>query len=199
MRGPLGGTHMPSAAPVLLSVMLLALGYTGAATGQKDHPLPEGTYSLKFCYPTCDDSTAVVGTGTLVHVHSDIRRLMTRGLADSLRGDLNFLLLGRKTPPNACFQANAQRTVAGQEYYVGIISASLTVVTALPHDSVSIGLYASPDAFFAAVVSIDSLGGLDGVGHQRNWDGSKAPETRVIVRRTGKPDPRQCVPMPGAR
>jgi hypothetical protein len=176
--------------------MFLALGYAGAATAQTERRLPEGTYTLKFCYPSCEDSTSVVGTGTLVYVDGDIRHRMTRALADSLGGDVNFLLLGRKARPNACFQVSAQRTVAGQEYYVGIIRASLTVVRALPNDSVSIGIYASPDAFFDAVVSTDSSGVLDGVGHQSNWDGSKAPVTRVTGRRTGPPDPRECVPGP---
>jgi hypothetical protein len=185
---------MVSLTRLLQSTMLVALGYAGAGTAQTERRLPEGTYTLKFCYPSCEDSTSVVGTGTLVLVDGDIRHRMTRALADSLRGDLNFLLFGRKAPPNACFHVSAQRTVAGQEYYVGIIRASLTIARALPNDSVGIGLYASPDAYFDAIVSIDSSGVLDGVGHQFNWDGSKAPVTRLTGRRTGPPDPRECVP-----
>jgi len=184
---------------VLLSTILLALGYSGAATPQGRYRLPEGTYALTFCYPACGDSTSVVGTGILVYAQGDIRRRMTRGLADSLGGDINFLLLGKRKQPNACFQASAQRHVAGREYYVGIIRASLTTVTTMPHDSVSIGLYASPDASFEAVVSFDSLGVLEGAGRQFNWDGSEAPVTRVAGRRIGPPDPRKCVPVPAAR
>jgi hypothetical protein len=186
---------MTSGTRLMLSAVLLAVRPPGAA----ERRLPEGTYALTFCYPTCDDSASVVGTATLVYVEGDIRRLMTRGLADSLRGDVNFLLEGRKTRPNACFQASAQRNVANQEYYVGIIRASLTVVKTLPHDSISIGLYASPDAFFDAVVSVDSSGVMAGVGHQSNWDGSRAPVTRVAGRRIGPPDPRACVPSNSVR
>jgi len=119
---------------------------------------------------------------------------MARGLADSLSGEINFLLLGPKTRPNACFQVSAQRRVAGQEYYVGIVPASLTVVTTLSHDSFSVGLYASPDAFFDAVLTADSLGVLNGVGRQRNWDGSNGPVTPIAGRRLGSADPRACVP-----
>jgi hypothetical protein len=179
----------------LLAGMVIALAGPHAATGQREPRLPEGTYALTFCYPTCGDSASVVGTGTLVYVRGDIRRQMTRGLADSLSGQVNFLLLGPKTRPNACFQARAQRKVAGQEYYVGIIPASLTVVSKLPHDSISVGLYASPDAFFDALLFADSLGVLSGVGRQRNWDGSEGPGTPIVGRRLGSADPSACVPV----
>jgi hypothetical protein len=175
------------------TAILLIVGCPAAIAAQKA-ALPEGTYSLTFCYPTCRDSSSVVGTGSFVYVNGDIRNRMPRRLAKSLGGDLNFLLLGSDAPPNACFRASAQRTVAGQEYYVGIIRASLTRVTTLANDSVSIGLYASPDAFFHAVVSVDSQGVLEGIGRQRNWDGSKAPLSHVTGRRTGEPDPAQCSP-----
>ena len=183
----------PATRPLLAGVVI-ALANPHAATGQREPRLPEGTYALTFCYPTCGDSGSVVGTGTLVYVHGDIRRQMTRGLADSLSGRVNFLLLGPNTRSNACFQASAQRRVAGQEYYVGITSASLTVVNTLARDSISVGLYASPDAFFDALLSADSLGVLNGVGRQRNWDGSNGPVTSIAGRRLGSANPRACVP-----
>src|SRR2546428_8049517 len=186
---------MTLATRALLAGIVIALANPHAATGQRENRLPEGTYALTFCYPTCGDSASVVGTGTLVYVHGDIRRQMSRGLADSLSSEVNFLLLGRKTRPDACFQASAPRRVAGQEYYVGIIPASLTVVSTLPHDSISVGLYASPDAFFDALLSADSSGVLNGVGRQRNWDGSKGPVTPIAGRRLGSAYPRACVPV----
>jgi hypothetical protein len=181
-----------SLTPLLLSGLLVTLGCGGALAVQGAVPLPEGTYTLRFCYLTCDDSTSVVGSGTLVHVRGDIRRQMTRGLADSLGGDLNFLLMPGEVP-NACFQVSGQRHVGGQEFYVGIVRASLTTVTTWKQDSVSVGLYASPDASFHAVLWVDSSGVLHGVGHQSNWDGSKAPVTRVTGRRRGPANPRECI------
>src|SRR5512145_1303175 len=151
---------------LFLILSALAPAAVGTARGQGVPQLPEGTYALRFCFPTCDDSTSVIGEGTFVFVHGDIRKLMTRRDANSLSGELNFLLLGDESPPNACFQVTAQRRVAGREYYVGITRASLTIVTALPHDSVSVGLYASPDAFFAAILTADSSGTMNGVGRQ---------------------------------
>ena len=168
----------------------------GSARAQTQPDLPEGTYALTFCYPSCGDSSAIVGTATLVYVRGDIRRHISRGLADSLSGEINFLLLNRTPAPNACFQARAQRTVAGQEHYLGIMRASLTVVRSLPHDSLKVGFYASPDAFYDAVMAVDSSGVLNGMGHQSNWDGSRAPVTQVRGTRSGPPDPRRCVPSP---
>ena len=177
---------------------LLAISSSGVTAAQKERLPPEGTYAITFCYPTCGDSQSVVGTGTLVYVHDDILDRMSRGLVDSLTGGAPHYLR-RDRPPNACFQVTAQRTVAGQEYYVGIIRASLTNLTPLGHDSASIGFYASPDAFFVAVVQFDSLGRLDGVGKQTNWDGSEAPLSRVTGHLVGQPDPRACVPSVGTR
>lgn len=181
----------PTSWAVLATLLLSMRG--AQAHEQSRWVLPEGTYALQFCYPTCDDSSLVVGTGTFVHVHEDIRRRMNPRVVQSLGKNNSIMLLRDTMPPNACFRVAARRSVAGEEYYVGIIPASLTVVKSVPHDSVQFLIYASPDASFIAVVAAHTAGAFAGVGRQETWDGSRAPVTRISGRRTGPADPRKCV------
>ena len=175
--------HVTLGSAIAVAAAILSL-LPSCATAQE---APPGTYDFVLCHPSCSDSSSRIGSGVFVIVHGDIRRSFTRNILATLGS------VTSAREPNACFRVSALRHVGNREYYPGIIPMALSSV-AKAGRAFSLGLYASPDAFFSVILDFDSTGGVTGQGLQNDWDGRGPPELSVLsARRRGGPEPHACI------
>src|SRR5688572_3724081 len=176
--------------------LIVAVAILCAAPARSQTVSP-GTYRFRLCEAVCStDSMTVIARGVLVLFPDSV------GISDSVRisgteasrAAARHLLRG-VTAPNACFRVDARReSVRGRELYLGIISNGLSR-WGVRNDSISVLMYASPDAFFRLIGTPSDSASIRGIGMQLHCCGDGwAPFGVLIAERTGPPRVGDCAP-----